>query len=529
TNDFLNNPPVYISGSTFNILDGGSFELNAKNIDPDLWTLINLDGSINLSPHSSFKVVGNSDTNSSNNDQLFTAVNLSRGSVITADQPKEFIIDLSKDENTNKALIVGGKIQFTRVKNMDVDEGSQAPLGIANITYDDDGNVTDYKISALNTVTPVDVVDYLKNHKDKVSFVAAGEDVTVSDLKVVDNQLTGIVNAPVDDNAGLIYVVVTVNGTPVKLTDNSTYQVYTVTPSTLSNPTETDYNYTKCLGSAGGKFKIDLSSIADQLTDDAKVSIVATRDFVDSKIINTTIAELKKDDQTVDKTALQTAVHDSTSVKASNNYTNADTDKQKAYDNAIAAGQGVLDNANATQQQVNDAVTTINSAKAALNGDAKLEAVKDAAKQAVANAAKAKNEAIDASSLTTEEKAALKKQVIDTQTSAYKAIDEATTNQAVDVAKKNGIAAIESIKVVSTTVGESGNTVNGQSSAAEKSFEGHAVSDSSVNGSATPSSKNGDRLPQTGNETEDGLGIAGLAVTGLLGSFGLFGLRKKHD
>lgn len=36
-------------------------------------------------------------------------------------------------------------------------------------------------------------------------------------------------------------------------------------------------------------------------------------------------------------------------------------------------------------------------------------------------------------------------------------------------------------------------------------------------------------LPQTGNETERGLSIAGLAIASLLGLFGLSGLGKKRD
>ncbi|MCC4438970.1 DUF1542 domain-containing protein, partial [Limosilactobacillus reuteri] len=54
-------------------------------------------------------------------------------------------------------------------------------------------------------------------------------------------------------------------------------------------------------------------------------------------------------------------------------------------------------------------------------------ATKDAAKNAIDQAAKAKNEAIDASNLTAEEKAALKQEVSDAQTAAKQAIDKATT------------------------------------------------------------------------------------------------------
>ncbi|MCT3322622.1 DUF1542 domain-containing protein, partial [Lactobacillus johnsonii] len=72
---------------------------------------------------------------------------------------------------------------------------------------------------------------------------------------------------------------------------------------------------------------------------------------------------------------------------------------------------------------------------------------KEAAKRAVAEAADAKNKAIDSSNLTDEEKAALKQEVSDAQTAANTAIDNATTNAAVTEAEDNGIKAINSIEV----------------------------------------------------------------------------------
>ncbi|MCF1583845.1 DUF1542 domain-containing protein, partial [Lactobacillus johnsonii] len=74
-------------------------------------------------------------------------------------------------------------------------------------------------------------------------------------------------------------------------------------------------------------------------------------------------------------------------------------------------------------------------------------AAKEAAKKAVAEAADAKNNAIDSSNLTAEEKAALKQEVSDAQSAADQAIDNATTNAAVTEAQNNGIDKINSIKV----------------------------------------------------------------------------------
>ena len=86
--------------------------------------------------------------------------------------------------------------------------------------------------------------------------------------------------------------------------------------------------------------------------------------------------------EATDKAALQTAVNNSTTVKESNNYTNADETQKTAYDNAVTAAQTVLDKANATQAEVNQALQDLETANNNLNGDAKTEAANKAALEA---------------------------------------------------------------------------------------------------------------------------------------------------
>ena len=92
------------------------------------------------------------------------------------------------------------------------------------------------------------------------------------------------------------------------------------------------------------------------------------------------------------KTELQDAIDQASTVESSNNYTNADANLQRAYTDAISAGQTVLSNANATQTEVDNALTTINNAKDALNGDAKKAASKEALQKAVDEAPTVKSD-----------------------------------------------------------------------------------------------------------------------------------------
>nr|WP_253284354.1 DUF1542 domain-containing protein [Limosilactobacillus reuteri] len=458
-------------------------------------------GTVKLAPHSNFKI-------SADGTGALTAINLSSGSTFTSDQPDSFTIDLSANTSTDKSLIKNGTINFTRVRTV-TDGNESQPLGKINVTYDRNGNAASYIITAQDENTVKQVGEGLTN-KNLIDLVKAGEDVTLSNLHLSKNNvLTGTVASSGSDNP--IYVTVTVGGVSTNVPVVGNYTVYTNTNGTV---TSNNVDYAAQTASTGGNFSIDLSKLASKLTDDAQVKVTATKDFVEAtqtesvaalRALNTTTlqelvdaapaeeakpsyynatAEAQKayteavsagqtildnpnnyDQVDVDnavtaiqnaqkaltgeptnKTELQDAINQASTVESSDNYTNADSNLQKAYTDAISAGQKVLSNDNATQTEVDNALTTINNAKDALNGDAK-----KVAKQAVADAATAKNNAIDSSNLTDEEKATLKQKVTEAQNAADQAIDNATTNAAVTEAQNNGIKAIDGIEVPTTS------------------------------------------------------------------------------
>ena len=92
----------------------------------------------------------------------------------------------------------------------------------------------------------------------------------------------------------------------------------------------------------------------------------------------------------VDKTALNTALSEETATKASAAYYNGTADKKTAYDNALKAGKEVKDKANATKEEVTNAVNALNTAKQQLDGQATnksaLQALVDEAANKASNA-----------------------------------------------------------------------------------------------------------------------------------------------
>ncbi|OYS56126.1 YSIRK signal domain/LPXTG anchor domain surface protein [Limosilactobacillus reuteri] len=523
-----NGVPVYINGSAkINVGNGGSFSLDATNLGNYSSSLISINGTgtVKLDPHSSFKISGDG-------TGAVTAINLSSGSTFTSDQPDSFTIDLSANTSNDKSLIKNGTINFSRVKTV-TDGNESQPLGKIDVTYDRNGNATSYTITAQDKNTVKQVADGLTN-KSLISLVKAGEDVTLSNLHLSKNNvLTGTVASSGSNNP--VYVTVTVGGVSTNVPVAGNYTVYTNANGTV---TSNNVDYAAQTASTGGNFSIDLSKLASKLTDDAQVTVTATKDFVESaqtesvaalRALNTTTlqelvdaapteeakpsyynatAEAQKtytdaistgktilanpnnyDQVDVDnavtaiqtaqkaltgketnKTELQDAIDQASTVESSDNYTNSDADLQKAYTDAISAGQTVLSNDNATQTEVDNALTTINNAKDALNGDAKKAASKEALQKAVDEAPTVKSDDAAYYNGSDEAKTAYDKAVSAGQT--VLADPDATATQitdalnAINTAKGNlkGEATDKSVlqKVVdnSATVKESNNYTN---------------------------------------------------------------------
>ncbi|MCC4472428.1 DUF1542 domain-containing protein, partial [Limosilactobacillus reuteri] len=119
-----------------------------------------------------------------------------------------------------------------------------------------------------------------------------------------------------------------------------------------------------------------------------------------------------------------------------------------------ALKQKVTEAQDSADQEIDKATTDAAVTEAQTNGvnaingiEVTTSTAKEAAKKVVADAATAKNNAIDASNLTAEEKAALKQKVTEAQKAADQEIDKATTNAAVTEAQTNGVNAINGIEV----------------------------------------------------------------------------------
>ena len=445
-----NGVPVYINGSAkINVGNGGSFSLDATNLGNYSSSLISINGkgSVKLDPHSSFKISGDG-------TGALTAINLSSGSTFTSDQPDSFTIDLSANTSTGKSLIKNGAINFTRVKAV-TDGNESQPLGKIDVTYDRNGNAKSYIITAQDENTVKQVGEGLTN-KNLIDLVKAGEDVTLSNLHLSKNNvLTGTVASSGSNNPIYVTVTVGGVSTNVPVLDHYTVYTNTngiVTSNNIDYAAQTastggnfSIDLSKLASSLTDDTQVKVTATKDfvegaqtesvaalralntttlqelvdaALAEKAKPSyynataeaqkaytdaistgktILANQNNYDQVDVDNAVTAIQKAQKALtgeptNKTELQQAVDQASSVEASDNYTNADSNLQKAYTDAISAGQTVLSNDNATQTEVDNVLTTINNAKDALNGDAKKAASKEALQKAVDEAPTVKSD-----------------------------------------------------------------------------------------------------------------------------------------
>ena len=191
--------------------------------------------------------------------------------------------------------------------------------------------------------------------------------------------------------------------------------------------------------------------------EDAKAKADAAKTAIDNATTNEGVDQAKNDGATsvdsvtptpVAKPAAKKSIDDA--LKAKNDAIDSNNDltaeeKAKAKEDAKAkadAAKQAIDNAT-----TNDAVTQAKNAGAtSVDSVTPTPVVKPAAKQAIDDALKAKNDAIDANNdLTDEEKTAAKADAKAKADAAKQAIDNATTNEGVDQAKANGTTEVNNV------------------------------------------------------------------------------------
>ncbi len=143
----------------------------------------------------------------------------------------------------------------------------------------------------------------------------------------------------------------------------------------------------------------NLTSINNAQKEALKTQIEGASTVAGVNQVSTTASELN-----TAMSNLQSGINDEAATKAAQKYTDADRDKQTAYNDAVTAAKTLLDKtagSNDNKAAVEQAIQSVTTAKNALNGDANLQRAKTEATQAIDNL----------THLNTAQKTALKQQV----------------------------------------------------------------------------------------------------------------------
>ena len=288
----------------------------------------------------------------------------------------------------------------------------------------------------------------------------------------------------------------------------------------------------------------------------------ATQTEVNNALSAITTAKNALGGTATNKDALQTATSTGdTETKASAAYYNAEASKKDAYDQAVTAGKVVLAKDNATQTEVNNALSAISTAKEKLDGAPfPTEIEKSNAIAEVKKALDTKIKSIESSKeFTDNDKGILKDKAEKAAMAAIVRIKTATTNAAVETAKIEGIERINSIEAnlpatldfpeftgeVNGEIVEPTETLKEEQGGENKPQPASVVlSDDTtrepevVTSNSQPvssennvpkqnDSKSHAALPNTGTKEDRATGSLG--VLSLLGAFGLLFAKKKKD
>ena len=190
---------------------------------------------------------------------------------------------------------------------------------------------------------------------------------------------------------------------------------------------------------------------------DAKAKADAAKTAIDNATTNDAVTQAKNDGATSVDSVNPTAQAKPAAKKAIDDALKAKNDAIDAYNDLTAeektaAKADAKAKADAAKQAIDNATTNAGVDQAKTDGATSVDSVnptaqaKPAAKKAIDDALKAKNDAIDArTDLTAEEKTAAKADAKAKADAAKQAIDNATTNDAVTQAKNDGATSVDSV------------------------------------------------------------------------------------
>ena len=286
-------------------------------------------------------------------------------------------------------------------------------LADATITVDNKGNVTITKDGKTGKLSPAQTIKKSGETGEKTALKDPSKVAVKDPSNLTEDEKAAIKEAVKKANPDLEdeeisvdkegNVTVTKAGEQAKtISKDKTVSTDIKTPelTEVANPAELTNDEKISVKNAVKEANTDLTDDQIEVKDDG--TVVVTKDGKEIIIPAKDVVK-KKEIKAVDKNKLKAEVDKENATKATDKYKNADSDKKKAYDDALDAAKKVLDNPNATQEQINKALEKLKTAETELNGE----------KSPTIKAPESQITVVNSKELTDEEKGKVKKAVED--------------------------------------------------------------------------------------------------------------------
>lgn len=304
-------------------------------------------------------------------------------------------------------------INQTTSPTMNPDEVNRATTQVNNtkVALDGDENLAAAKQQANNRLNQLDHLNNAQKQQLQSQITQSSDIATVNGHKQTAESLNtamgNLINAIADHQAveqrGNFINADTDKQTAYTTAVNEAEALINKQTGQNANQSEVEQAITKVqttLQALNGDHNLQVAKTNATQAIDALASLndpqkTALKDQVTAATLVTAVHQIEQNANTLNQAmhGLRESIQDNAATKANSKYINEDQPEQQNYDQAVQAANNIINEQTATldNNAINQAATTVNTTKAALHGDVKLQNDKDHAKQTVSQLAHLNN------------------------------------------------------------------------------------------------------------------------------------------
>lgn len=319
-----------------------------------------------------------------------------------------------RQNDYNKAVTAANNIiNQTTSPTMNPDDVNGATTQVNNtkVALDGDENLAAAKQQANNRLDQLDHLNNAQKQQLQSQITQSSDIAAVNGHKQTAESLNtamgNLINAIADHQAveqrGNFINADTDKQTAYNTAVNEAAAMINKQTGQNANQTEVEQAITKVqttLQALNGDHNLQVAKTNATQAIDALTSLndpqkTALKDQVTAATLVTAVHQIEQNANTLNQAmhGLRQSIQDNAATKANSKYINEDQPEQQNYDQAVQAANNIINEQTATldNNAINQVAATVNTTKAALHGDVKLQNDKDHAKQTVSQLAHLNN------------------------------------------------------------------------------------------------------------------------------------------